>query len=244
MMTMADSETERKELIANRLAETFNHEVQELTASRLNTSQSNVSKWVAGQQIPTSDYLWLISTKYNVSVDWLLGLSNKKTVDEIDCESLTYGQVIKILERLLKYRILLIPNLYDIFEILKEEDIPQDDHEEVAIEKKERTVSDYMQCNDRLLSYLLRKREVGLKLYDQDEEAYEEWAKENHYRIFNDTRIVDNRGNYNEALDILSWATTNPTPGDWKQKVEELSAMSEEERQELINNHKEGKQNG
>ncbi len=241
MKEMADNETKRKELIANRLTETFNHEVQEVTASRLNTTQSNVSKWVSGQQIPTPEFLRLISSKYDVSVDWLLGLSNKKTIDEIDCEALTYGQVIKILERLLKYHILIIPNLYELYINQDDEFLQESEFDEEVSARPVKVDPDYMQCNDRLLSYLLRKRLTGLELYDQNEEAYEEWAEENHYRVFYETRIADCRGNFNEALDSTSWATGNLKPGDWKERIESISSMTEEERQELINNNKEGK---
>ena len=241
---MADKEIKREELIAKRLAETFNDEVQTLTASRLNTTQGNVSKWVSGQQIPTTEYLWLISSKYDVSVDWILGLSNKKTVDEIDCESLTYGQVIKILERLLKYHILLIPNIYELYTNQDDEFAQDSEYDDEVSTKPVKLDSDFMQCNDRLLSYLLRKRLTGLELYDQNEEAYEEWAEENHYRIFNKTKIVDCRGNFNEAFDVTSRSTSILQPGDWKERVESLFSMTEEERQELINNKLEEKHNG
>ena len=68
--------TDLKEILKNRLTETFAEDTQEVTARKLNTTQGNVSKWVNGQQVPTADMLRDISKAYKVSVDWLLGISD------------------------------------------------------------------------------------------------------------------------------------------------------------------------
>lgn len=68
-----------KELVGERLRETFGNDSQECIAKKLHTSQGNVSKWVSGKALPSTDNLLLISNTYEVSIDWLLGVSDCKT---------------------------------------------------------------------------------------------------------------------------------------------------------------------
>ena len=72
---------ETREIMKARLQETFRNDTQETVARKLITSQSNVSKWLNGQ-MTTTDNLISISKAYKVSVDWLLGISDEKEIDE------------------------------------------------------------------------------------------------------------------------------------------------------------------
>lgn len=85
-----------KEILKKRLKETFGKDVQYTIANKLHMSQSNVSKMLSGSQLPTIDVLENISKKYCVSVDWLLGLSNKKHT-QIEFDNPTYGEAVKII---------------------------------------------------------------------------------------------------------------------------------------------------
>ncbi len=80
-------------LIKNRLKETFGDETQVEIGRRINTSQANVSKMLSGTQEPTMETVFHIAQEYDVSVDWLLGLSDvKKRTTTLK----TYGDVLKM----------------------------------------------------------------------------------------------------------------------------------------------------
>ena len=55
-------------------------------------TQGNVSKLLSGTQQPTIDTLYRISEEYGISADWILGLSNIKTIPNND---LSYGDILK-----------------------------------------------------------------------------------------------------------------------------------------------------
>lgn len=65
-------------LIAERIAETFKNDTQATVAEKISCSQGQVSKLIRGDSDPTVQTLIEISKQYNVSVDWLLGLSDEK----------------------------------------------------------------------------------------------------------------------------------------------------------------------
>lgn len=81
-----------KDIMRQRLSETFHGETQEATAIKLNTTQSNVSKWVNSRQYPSPETLRDISRIYHVSVDWLLGISDQKEIDGVVLEKLTMSR--------------------------------------------------------------------------------------------------------------------------------------------------------
>ncbi len=228
-----------KDLSMERLKEIFGNESQNVTAIRLHTSQANISKWTSGESKPTTENLLYISKVYDVSIDWILGLSNNKRTTDIDIESLTYEQVIKVLDRLLEYDSFIIPNLYRLEAYQQGEvTVGDDSDDEEDTYEPELYDPDYLKCNDRLLSFLLRKR---IKCLGVDDDMYAIWAEKNHH-IFNETEVVDCRGNFNDALDLSPQPP--PNSSGWRDRMKELSALTEEERQELINNYREGKQNG
>ncbi len=229
-----------KKLSVERLNEIFGNESQIVTASRLNTSQGNVSKWKSGEAKPTIDFLLDISVVYDVSIDWLMGLSDNKRTTDINIESLTYEQVMRVLDRLLEYNCFIIPNLYKVCETyLDEESIGTDELEsESESNKKEKYNADVLQCNDRILSYFFEKR---IRCIAVDKDTYTSWGERNH-RIFSETSIVDCRSNLNKALYLTPNSASLDTNG-WKDRIDELRAITEEDLQTLINSKEEGKQN-
>ena len=79
-----------RDILPERLTELFQDETQTATANRLNTGQATVSKWKNGTIIPPTETLIMIAERYRISMDWLLGLSDKREIDSFNIEKLTY----------------------------------------------------------------------------------------------------------------------------------------------------------
>lgn len=86
----------KSEVISKRLKEAFGKDTQETVAAKLHMSQANVSKILSGRQMPTAEMLESVSNIYEVSVDWLLGLSDDKHVHKV-INAPTYEEAVKIL---------------------------------------------------------------------------------------------------------------------------------------------------
>ena len=82
------------EILRSRLREVFGNEPQDIVAKKLNLTQGTVSKILSGNQQPTLETIYHISTAYNVSVDWLLGLSEKRCVTKY-CGETTYTSAVE-----------------------------------------------------------------------------------------------------------------------------------------------------
>lgn len=78
--------------LKKRMREAFGNESQETIGSRLGMTQGNVSKLLSGNQQPTLETVYHVAQVYDVSVDWLLGLSDKKNVSNSFAES-SYAEV-------------------------------------------------------------------------------------------------------------------------------------------------------
>lgn len=223
-----------KDIIKNRLSEAFRGDTQDVSARKLNTTQGNVSKWVNGQQIPTSDMLREISKAYKVSVDWLLGISDQKEIDGVVLEKLTYEQVARIIDRLIELGNITIPDLQELKENVPGEDEYIELYGEDEPPAREPIIdSDYLKVNDRVLSYMLRRR---LKIYEIGDDFVEMW-KSRSLTNFRGLPLLNYTGNMGEAIDTRSWAAFT-SDGDWITLVQELGAMTEEERSALIEKSK------
>lgn len=233
--------TEKEKIrMGQRLAELFAGETQSITARNLQTTQSNVSKWINGQSVPPTETLCVIAKKYGASIDWILGISDRKDVDCILYERLTYEQIFRIIDRLLTNNNLGTANLTDIYEEIKRKREEEkalagkreaDEDDEEAPPKAE-VNSDYIKINDRLLSYLFRRRG---QLEELDPDLMDMW-KENKIPNFGRLTVIDNTGNMEAALDVKGWARFND--GDWIDSIEELLKMTEEERADFIQQQK------
>lgn len=78
-------------VLKERMKEAFGSDNQETVAQKLCTTQGNISKLLTGKQMPTMDLVYLIAKNYKVSVDWLLGLSERKQPIQLG----TYGSVVE-----------------------------------------------------------------------------------------------------------------------------------------------------
>lgn len=83
-----------------RLRETFGSDSQGTIGRKLNMTQGNVSKLLSGVQQPTIDTLYRIAETYGVSVDWLMGLSDRKKSIKIN-SGITYGAAVEVLNDLI-----------------------------------------------------------------------------------------------------------------------------------------------
>lgn len=136
-----------KELVGKRLKETFGDSSQNDVAQILCTSQGNISKWIAGKAYPSTENLLLISKHYNVSIDWLLGLSDRKEITSSP-KKLSYESCTDTLLNLIQRDALASPDENN---------------------KKETYV-----IKDPLLSELVNK---GLSLRKTDDDFYRTWLE-------------------------------------------------------------------
>lgn len=230
---------ELKEQVSRHLTEVFQGETQEVTARKLNTTQGNVSKWVSGSQFPTSETLCEISKAYKVSVDWIFGISPQKEIDGVVLEKLTYEQITRIMDLLFQNKNFSIPNLaeFTASEVEYEED---ENGEIVPIPSVPQYDPDYIKVNDRLLSYLLRRR---YKIQLTGEDMLDMW-KENKLPNFMGLKLLNYNGSVEETIDTRRWSTFGDA--EWVELTKELSALTEAELQEIIkkSREKDGINNG
>lgn len=83
------------DVIKERLRETFGTASQTEVGRKLDMTQGNVSKLLAGQQ-PAVDTMYRIAEVYGVSVDWLLGLSENKNIPPKGAD-ISYSETVKVL---------------------------------------------------------------------------------------------------------------------------------------------------
>ena len=125
----------QSEVFRARLRETFGTEPQESTAQKLNMSQGNISKILSGNQQPTLETVYHIAKEYDVSVDWLLGLTDKKSIANGEG---TYASVVEAIHAL-------------------------NSHGAATVEIPEKSGKSIITCDDPLLRYLLTKRNALYK---------------------------------------------------------------------------------
>lgn len=228
-----------KDIVKERLSELFEKETQEITAGRLQTSQGNISKWLTGTQLITTDNLYRIAKTYDVSIDWILGLSDVRDVNGLNINNLTYEQVARIMDKLIVNDNMKILNHKEAISGAENgDDYGEIETSGIRIEIRPNDNSDYIKIKDRLLSYMLRRR---YKIYDVGDDMVEYWHNSS-LPNFKGLKVVNNTGNMQEALDAKGWA--NLQDADWISLIEEISKLSEEERavliQEIENKKKEG----
>ena len=85
-----------------RIKELKGSDSQEIFAQKINMTQSNVSKLLGGTP-PSASTLIAISRAYDVSVDWLLGLSDRKSRKNFpDLDNITYADALAVFDRLIE----------------------------------------------------------------------------------------------------------------------------------------------
>lgn len=87
------------EILSTRLKELRNElDITQVSfASQIGVTQAALSAYEKGDRIPSIDVLVNISKKYNISIDWLCGLSSKILIDK---EITTYADMFELLVKL------------------------------------------------------------------------------------------------------------------------------------------------
>lgn len=227
------------DILKKRLSETFKGDTQDVVARKLNTSQGNVSKWISGQQVPTTDYLFSISEAYRVSVDWLLGRSDEKEIDGIVIDKLSYEQAARVIDRLFELGSIEMPDLNemnhgtDVFDFCFGDEDDFGDEDEISREKspskrEPRIDSDYIKVKDRVLSHILRRR---LKIYEIGEDMKDVW-KTKSLPLYKGRKVLNYSGDMEVAINSRKWTTF--VDADWVSLIKELGNLSEEELEDYI----------
>ena len=221
------------DLLKSRLSETFKGDTQDVVARKLNTSQGNVSKWVSGQQVPTTENLLLISEAYGVSIDWLLGISDEKEIDGVALDKLSYEQVARVIDRLFELGSIEMPDLNEMskeffdFDFGDEDEYDFGDEDEAPKEqtppqREPRIDSDYIKIKDRVLSHILRRR---LKIYEIGEDMKDVW-KTKSLPLYKGRKLLNYSDDMEIAIDSKRWTTF--VDADWVSLIKELGHLSEE----------------
>lgn len=89
----------------NRLREAFREDSQETVGKKIGVGQGNVSKLTSftAPQLPRADTLFRIAEEYNVSIDWLLGISEKKQITRN--AAVSYASAVRALVGLCQHQI-------------------------------------------------------------------------------------------------------------------------------------------
>lgn len=66
------------QVLKERLLKIFVDDLQKIIVKKLHTTQSNESKWINGQSVPSTEKNYSIFQSYEVLVDWILSFSDKK----------------------------------------------------------------------------------------------------------------------------------------------------------------------
>ena len=132
-------------VLRSRLREAFGTDPQDVVAKNLNMTQGSISKILSGNQQPTLETIYHVAEAYGVSVDWLLGLSEKKRVTKYAGET-TYTSSVEAIG--------------DIIE--KGAKISNDKKNSEAV----------LHITDPLLRMLLRKSKA---LMDADHDLHQDW---------------------------------------------------------------------
>ena len=222
--------------MGQRLSEVFENEKQDTTASRLCVEQGTVSKWKTGKQIPNPEILVEIADKYDVSLDWILGLSDVKERNGLSSDKISYAQVISVLDRLFNLANIEVLNLHEAVN----EQLIDAGYTDIDVEfEKEDT--DYIKINDRVLSYLLRRRKV---IYDFDDSMAKDWI-DKCILLFKEKITMDYTGHADGVIETKPTSTFKEA--DWSNLVDDVNGMTEEEMKEFLekkSKEKEGRQNG
>lgn len=104
-----------------RIKELKGSETQEKFAEKIHTSQSNVCKLLNGTA-PSASTLIAISKVYGVSVDWLLGLTDRKSSKNFpDTNEITYSDALAVFDVLIENQSLMTncmgnPSMYVVLD--------------------------------------------------------------------------------------------------------------------------------
>lgn len=100
---MSDTNNSWEEKIGNKIRQLRGDKTKKDFAEMMLVTSTTISNWESGRKIPQISTLRTIAEKGNVSMDWLLGLSEKKKPNAFPE---TYEEWIKVIEKLLNNKII------------------------------------------------------------------------------------------------------------------------------------------
>ena len=167
-----------------RIKEIKGSESQEKFAEKIHMTQSNVSKLLNGTP-PSASTLIAISKEYDVSVDWLLGLTDRKSSKNFpDTNEITYADALAAFDVLIENNSLMTNCMGDasIFRVL-----------------------------DEVLNYLLSSR---LTVNELDVDTRKYWYKSTAEQ-FADCKIIKWKSDYDEKYEsFMSHKSEKPENSD------------------------------
>ena len=180
----------KSEVLKERLREAFGEDSQETVGKKLNMTQGNVSKLLSGIQQPTLETIYHIAQTYDVSVDWLLGLSDKKRITN-NTTGTTYASA--------------VTTLLDL------------KHQGAKLSYDELLHNVTFQTDDALLCFLMKK---ALALYGADTDLFHKWEAEKlslfeERKIFSHSTV--NLFKWNNEPKILSKFFSEKASNSWNQ---------------------------
>lgn len=193
---------ELKDIISERLQQLFEGETDWMTANKLSMSSGNLNKIKNGKQMPTAETLELISKKYDVSVDWILGLKDAKDINAVNFSSLSYEQVFALINELYNSETIEVADL--------------------GTPKKPRLDPDYLKVNDPALQFMLRRR---VSLIGVDKTYFDDWIEKHLPQYHGIPLLVCNQ----EMLDYFQddKNISSYTEGDWITRIKDYQTNIE-----------------
>lgn len=136
-------------IFRDRLRKAFGDDSQETVGKKIGVRQSNISKLVSfsGSQMPRADTMFRIAEAYHVSIDWLLGLSEKKQIVK-NANEVSYASAVRALVGLCQHQIAAITD--------------------------ESGPGLAFKFDDPLIKFLVKK---SLALSNTDRESYQNWIE-------------------------------------------------------------------
>ena len=164
----------QNEILRARLREAFGTDPQETVAQKLHLTQGTISKILSGAQQPALETMYHVANEYNVSVDWLLGISDKKRITKENGEN-NYCSVVEAIHSLRCHGV-------------------------AKIDTEPQFTTATIETDDPLLKYLLRKCNA---LYNTDRELLQNWM-ETKLTLFEDKPILYHQAWQGDRIDFFS----------------------------------------
>lgn len=205
------------DVISSRLKELFAGETDAVAADKLLMTQGNLNKIKNGKQTPTLDTLKLISQKYHVSVDWILGLKDDRDVHSINIEHLDYSQVFMVMDKLQVNQTVMPAQADEAVRSATDENL--DESRSVSTKGVD---YDLFRINDPVLSFILRRRG---KLIEVDQSLLDDW-KEKHLPEYRGLPLLEGSDAMKE---YMSSRRTGNSDGDWSTSLAEYIRKNKDE---------------
>ena len=170
-----------------------------------------------GKQTPTLDTLKLISQKYHVSVDWILGLKDDRDVHSINIEHLDYSQVFMVMDKLQVNQTVMPAQADEAVRSATDENL--DESRSVSTKGVD---YDLFRINDPVLSFILRRRG---KLIEVDQSLLDDW-KEKHLPEYRGLPLLEGSDAMEE---YMSSRRTGNSDGDWSTSLAEYIRKNKDE---------------